>query len=175
MVREGECQIQELNASLAQKRHPFGCLFHVKNQRGLLRLEVSVNREYEEHHVRCDHLNAEVHQFALAHDQIHDCKHRGNADEVGDENGFGHCNVCLSRSQQQNANHEEGVSDAHVHVGGEMKKVGVADIGFNQGHFGHRGRKEHGYEANERLVSTEDGECGGSFHKKSVRFGVKLK
>ena len=30
-------------------------------------------------------------------------------------------------------------------------------------------------EANERLVSTEDGECGGSFHKKSVRFTVKLK
>ena len=48
-----------------------------------------VNREYEEHHVRCDHLNAEVHQFALTHDQIHDCKHRGNADEVGDEIGFG--------------------------------------------------------------------------------------
>ena len=115
------CDFEVMPCKSHKKRHPCGCLFHVKNQRGLLRLEVSVNREYEEHHVRCDHLNAEVHQFALTHDQIHDCKHRGDADEVGEENGFGHCNVCLSRGQQQNANHEEGVSDAHVHVSGVVE------------------------------------------------------
>ena len=63
--------------------------------RGLFCSEVAVNRQREEHHVRCDHLDAEVHQLALTEDHVHHHKHGGDADEVGDENGFGHVDACL--------------------------------------------------------------------------------
>ena len=129
-------------------------------------LEIPVNRQHKEHHVRRDHFDAEVHQFTLANDHVHHYKHRGDADEVGDEDGFGHRNVCLPRGQQQDANHEEGVSDSHVHVGREVNKVGVARVGFGQGHLRHGGCKKHGHAANEGLVHTKNGERCGSFHEK---------
>ena len=103
----------------------------------LPRPEVAVNRQREEHHVRCDHLDAEVHQLALTEDHVHHDKHCGDAYEVGDEDGFGHVDVCLPGGEQQDANHEEGVSNAHVHVGGQVNQVAVAVVRFGQGHFAH--------------------------------------
>ena len=103
----------------------------------LLRLHVTENSESEKHHVRGDHFDAEVHQLALAKDQVHHGEHRGNADEVGDENGLGHGNVCLARSQKQDANHKERVPYSNVHVGGEVHQVGVASVLLCKGHFTH--------------------------------------
>jgi len=143
-----------------KKGTQLGAFFHIQNRQRLLRLEIPVNRQHEEHHVRRDHLDAEVHQLALTEDHVHHHKHRGDADEVGDEDGFGHVDASLPRGEQQDANHEEGVSDAHMHVGGQVNQVVVAVVRFGQGHFAHGGRKKHGHAAYEGLVHTKDGECG---------------
>ena len=142
------------------KRPPTGSLFEVGSQGTLLRLDVSKDGQREEHHVWRDHLDAEVHQLALTEDHVHHHKHGGDADQVSNEDGFGHVDASLPRGEQQYANHEEGVSDAHVHVGGQVNQVVVAVVRFGQGHFAHRGREEHGHAANEGLVHTKDGECG---------------
>ena len=146
---------------IGMKKGPqLGAFLEVDSKGTLLRLEVPVNGQREEHHVWRDHLDAEVHQLALTEDHVHHDKHGSDADEVGDEDGFGHVDACLPRGEQQDANHEEGVSDAHVHVGREVNKVGVARVGFGQGHLRHGGREEHGHAANKGLVHTKDGECG---------------